>query len=623
MGLMMMMVSLTGSDAQPAGFIEHGVAAPVAESRGVMVFQDEQKRNVAVTFTTDYGTESWVLFTDLDTGECEQITFPPKVPRGDPFASLKSRNGRLYTAAGNIFVELDPTTRQWLWHGVLEPKAAHFVGQAIEDGPDGLIYAGTYPGSHLVSFNPKTKEVIQYGQMDPKEQYFNYLAFDSAGWAYCGIGTARANIVAFNPATRERRPMVPEDQRKTGSGVVYTGQDGKVYGSLGPQWYRLFEGKAEPINRTEASPKAPSGAIGWGTTTGTLPDGRTVKVDLPNKWAEVRDPATGLTQRWDLKYDSAGAMISSLVVGPDQRVYGSTAHPMHFFRYDPKVNELVDLGWVHRVGGGNFCAMATQGPYIAAASYGGGIFHLYDTRRPFNFGVGEDPNPRELANWPAEICRPRTCIAYPDGNTILMAGFAGYGLCGGGLGLYDLKTETATLINHEDLMPDQSVITLQVLPDGNLIGGTSVHAPGGGHTKHTEGELFIFDWATKKVIWRGVAVTGAPEVVSIALGGDGLVYGLATGSKFFVFDPRARKVVHSEDLTAYGSLPRHPLIAGPDKKLYAVFSQSVVRIEPGTFKHEKLGTPPVPVSAGIALLDGRLYYATTSRLWSFDLGLGK
>jgi streptogramin lyase len=620
MGLIMLMTTLGTVEAQAEGFVEHGVGAPVAESRGVIVLQDAQQRNVAVTFTTDQSAESWVLFTDLDSGECSQINFPPKVPAGAPFASLLSRNGRIYTAVGKVMAELDPTTHQWLWHGVPEPKAAHYVGQAIEDGPDGLIYAGTYPGSHLISFNPETKETIQYGQIEPKEQYFNYLAFDSTGWAYCGIGTARATIVAFNPQTRERRELIPEEQRVTGSGYVFAGEDGKVYGYVGSHWYQFFEGKAVAIEKSQAAPKAPSGALGWGQSGGTLPDGRTVKLDLPNKWVEVRDPAQGETKRWDLQYESGGAFVSSLISGPDQRVYGSTNHPMHFFRYDPSENELLDLGWVHRVGGGNFTAMATQGPYIAASSYALGIFHLFDTRRPFNFGVGDDPNPRELAEWKKDICRPRACLAYPDGQTIMMAGFAGYGLCGGGLGIYDLQTETATLIQHEDLMPDQSVISLRVLPDGNLVGGTSVLAPGGGHTTYTEGELFVMDWETKKVVWREVAVPGSAEVHDLVVGPDGLVYGLASGSQFFVFDPRTRQIVHREDLSAYGGLPRHPLAPGPDGMVYALFTKSIVKIEPGTYQHEKIATPPTSITAGTVLLDGRLYYASTSRLWSYDLG---
>ena len=45
------------------------------------------------------------------------------------------------------------------------------------------------------------------------------------------------------------RQIVDEAERKIGSGYVYTATDGKVYGSTGDQWYRLFEGKGEKIKK--------------------------------------------------------------------------------------------------------------------------------------------------------------------------------------------------------------------------------------------------------------------------------------------------------------------------------------------------------------------------------------
>ena len=50
-----------------------------------------------------------------------------------------------------------------------------------------------------------------------------------------------------NPATDEMRQLVDEKSRAHGTAQVYPGEDGKVYGNAGGQWYRLFEGRAEPI----------------------------------------------------------------------------------------------------------------------------------------------------------------------------------------------------------------------------------------------------------------------------------------------------------------------------------------------------------------------------------------
>jgi hypothetical protein len=116
-------------------------------------------------------------------------------------------------------------------------------------------------------------------------------------------------------------------------------------------------------------------------------------------------------------------------------------------------------------------------------------------------------------------------------------------------------------------------------------------------------------------------VAGAREVFSIEVGPDGLVYGLATGAQFFVFNPERREIVHLADLADYGNLPRQTLVRGPDGSIYAAFSRSIVRITPGTFEHEKLADPPSGITAGAVILGGRLYYASNSHVWSYDLGL--
>lgn len=603
------------------GFVDHGVAAPVAESRGVVVTQDAQGHHLALACSLDNSPRGWILLTDIDTGETQQVFFPEGVPNSPPYASLLSQNGRFYTAAGPVLLEFDPASREWLFHGVPQPQAECFVGEALADGPDGRIYGGTYPNCHLVSFDPQTKQMADYGPMDPQEHYFSYLAFDQAGWAYCGIGTARYNLVAFNPKTGDRRQIIPEEERALGTTRVYRGIDGQVYGNAGEQWYQLWEGRATPIDPQAAAPRAPTGQIGWGNTRGTFPDGRKLRhYNLPERWLEVEDPQTGTVQRLIFTYQSEGASITSLVAGPDGRIYGSTAHPMHFFAYRPDEDRLEDWGPIERIGGGNICAMDVQGPYVVGAAYSGGWLYLYDTTQPWNGETGDWPNPRLLAEYPEDICRPRTVLAHPDGHHVLMAGYMGYGRRGGGLAIYDLATHQSTLIPHEQLIPDQSTITLKVLPDGNLVGGTSIETPGGGHPTAREGVLYLLDWATRKVVFQTVPVPGARDVFSLEVGPGGLVYGLtAPGSDFFVFDPATRQVVHRESLAEYGGLPRPTLLWGPEGQLYALFTKAIVSIDPQTFQHHKLAEPPGPISAGAAILKGRLYFAIGSHLWSYGL----
>lgn len=606
--------------AQNDGFTDHGICAAVAESRGVVVTHTASGKNLAITCATDCSPRGYILVTDLDSGETQQLFYPEGVANSDPFASLMSRNGRFYTGAGPAFLEFDPDSGKWLFAKVINPKASCYVGSAITDGPGELIWKGTYPDCRLYSYDPQTQEVVDYGQMDEEEHYFSYLVFDSAGWAYAGIGTARQNIVAFNPQTRERKQMVDEAERVVGTGYVYTGVDGKVYGRAGNQWYRLFAGEREAIPEAEKAGAAPSGSIGWGQNSGTLPDGRRVSVNLPDSRLEITDPKAGETRRIDLKYEGGGVSLTSMAQGPDGNIYASTCHPMHLAVYDPAAEKLEDWGPVYRVGGGNFCHMSTQGQYLVAASYSHGIFHVYDSTRPFNGGYGKDPNPYEVAQWHQDICRPRATLAHPDGHTVFMAGFAGYGRVGGGLGIYDFETGQATLITHEDLIPYHSTIALAALADGTVVGGTTVGAPGGGHVVATEAVLYLFDSATRKVTFQTSPVPGDTSIAALTVAPNGLVYGLASGPALFVFDPAKREVIHTQKLADWGGVPRDSLLVGPNGDVYAQLSKAIVRFDPATYEPSVVATPPVTINVGGPLVNGRLYFGSSSHIWSYKLG---
>ncbi len=738
-GILLALAAMLGATAAMAadGFTDYGVGAPVAESRGVITAQDDEGRFIVLALSLDLSPRGWILVTDIDTGETQQCYYPEGVPNSPPYASLLSKNGRFYTFAGKTLLEFDLTTREWLFHGVPAPSESCVTGSAMVDGPDGLIYAGTHGNCHLVSFDPQTKEMKDYGQLDPAEHYVNQLVADSSGWLYAGIGTARQNLVAYNPATGERVQIAKEQDRVLGTGQVYLGEDGQVYGHAGESWYRMSKGKATEITQEDMATRQPTGAIGWGTRTGAFPDGRKLRLlNLPDRWMEIED-ADGAVKRITFDYASEGASITSLGEGPEGIVYGST------------------------VGGGNFCAIACQGDQVIGAQYSAGALWAYDVNKPWNptgkpetlgvsaqelieagaakdghftylashdiaflhgdkFGAegtfklnapaagkyylyvapyqsdryctvqflfdgeeigepyvaanpttqigpllahgpmdlragehtltirtleteGQEPwcaiqsvelttekretlvledtaNPRVLAQWHRDICRPRTALAHPDGKHVMMAGYAGYGLCGGGIGIYDLETgEELLLTADKELLPGHSTITLKALPNGDLVGGTSVSAPGGGHATATEGELYILDWATKKIVFHTVPVPGDGHIISIQVADDGLVYGLSSGSTFFVFDPGSKQVVHSESFRDYGGVPRHALQLGPDGKLYAscqykrgwgpgerapVLRQQLARVE--------LRGPRAQVAAGLTRTVG-------SHVWSYEV----
>lgn len=610
-------LALLVADA-PATFRDLGIGAPVAERRNLIALRDAAGRDVAVATTLDLSPAGYVLLTDLVSGQTTQLEYPAGVPNNAPFVAMLSRNGYVYVMAGPHLLELDVEQGLWRFHGVPAPGQAHCTGKAMVDGPDGRIYIGLHPGCHLAAYDPKTHEMIDYGPMDEQEHYFSFLAFDQSGWAYAGLGTARQNLVAFHPPTRERRQLVDEADRAQGTSEVRLGTDGQVYGVANRQWYRLAEGRKTVIDGTKTPAPAESGTVGYGGSLQRLSPGRRIeRYDLEERRIIVHDP-DGKAREIPLAYRSEGTMLTSVAAGPDGRIYASSAHPMHLACYDPRQDKLSDLGPVAGVGGGNFCSMAAQGPYLIGVAYSSGKLYAYDTRQPFNRGLGDAPNPKALAQFAPDITRPRAALAHPDGRHVLMAGYMGYGYRGGGLGIVDLETGTPTLLKHTELIPDQSTYTLDALPDGTLVGGTSIYTPGGGHATAKEAVLYLFDWATRKVVHQVAPVAGCPHLESVRVGRDGMVYGVTQSSDLFVFDPARRAVVHTATLKEYGAAPRHGLHPA-DGKVYALFANAVLEIAPGTWQVTKVAAPPVPVAAGGALLDGSLYYAAGTHVWRCDL----
>ncbi len=748
------------------GFHGYGVGAPIAENGGVVTARDGNGKHIVIANSMDLSPRGWLLVTDIDTGETQQIYFPEGVGNGNPYASMLAKSGKFYTAEGREFLEFDPTSRQFTFHGVPSPEQGVYMWMTEDNS--GTVWAGGTPATVLWSFDPKTREFKDHGRMDPEEKYLSELAVDDAGWVYGGIGTAKCNIVAYNPASGEKRQIVPEDKRTTGTASVYLGVDGKVYGqaklSDGVCRYRMFEGQAELIEAADMAAKAPTGSIYNGAKRGQFPDGRRLTYyNMPRRWMDIEDPKAGQTRRIPFDYESEGLQVTSFGEGPGGTVYASTAHPMHLLKLDTNTGKLEDMGPIGKVGGGNFCSIATQGGKVFGVAYDNGCLWEYDPERPWTWSqdpsgeefcdtpaeqlvraaemqdgrvwfqgsqnvalvearksgavahfklnapqdaeyylhifpylcsyyctghflfdgeeIGEpydgkaynsNPgpmrvygplklkagehrfsvrtefdkfedrffglcglvltaerhdeaylanirNPRVVAQWRPDISRPRAALAHPDGKHVLMAGHAGYGLVGGGLGIYDMETKEAVLLKDEEHMPGHATIALSVLPNGDVVGGTSVDARGGGHSVATDGEVYIMDWKTKQVSFHTVPAPGDGNIISVRVGPDGLIYGISKGAVFFVLDPDKKGIVHSESFEEYGSPVRHALQLGPDGNLYAILTHSVVRIAPGTFEHEKLADSPVQISAGGALVNGMLVFAGGSRVWSYEV----
>ena len=605
-------------------FTDHGVAAPVSRARGVAAAADGDGRPVVLVWLSDHRGCKAMLIIDAETGETSMVP-TPRTGRDSPFAVIMSSKERFYSFFGGTFLEFDPSKRAFTFSG----KGGGRAAMAMVEDANGVIWAANYPNSALVAFDPKTRRLTDYGSVNKESwrQYARTLAVGRDGWVYLGIGNVRSQIVAFYPKTRERRGLAKEEERRLGGGRVYVGRDGKVYGRMckGGPWYELTGGRAlllkKQTRRYPARP-APTRSGSQGALFRVFPDGsRILGLDIPEKQLAIRTK-DGKTRRLTFDYRSEGSYILSIIGGPDGRLYGSTGHPLRVYCIDPETGETTNRGLLNY--SGHLNALTVQGGKLYGARYSGGALHEYDPSKPWaDRAKGAKRNPVLLKSAAPTINRPHALLATADGRYVIMAGTPGYGRTGGGLLFYDLKTRAARIVPHTRLIRNHSTVALIELPKGRLLGGTTI-APGtGGETLAKEAELYVMDLASRKIVWREVIVPGTPTIRDLLLGPDGLVYGIAQGPVFFVFDPASRKVVHKRKLTQYGKAaggqaPRI-LALGPDKRIYALFQDAIVRITPGTFAMKKLAKPPVKIGAGVVLRKGRLYFTQGSHVWSYKV----
>lgn len=249
----------------------------------------------------------------------------------------------------------------------------------------------------------------------------------------------------------------------------------------------------------------------------------------------------------------------------------------------------------------------------------------YDPRQSWKATVkGQaDCNPLFLTDCPPTINRPHALLAHPDGKTLVLAGTPGYGYTGGGLLFWDRSTRERTLLEHTDLLPEQSTHALAALPGGKLLAGTTTSPGTGGEKKATVAELYVLDMKSKKIEWHAPVLPGVQTYSALHAGPDGRVFGFADWQMFFIFDPASRKIVHTEDMgpglgrTCSQQGPRI-FVEGSKGEIYVLFLVGIARLDPASGKMTLLAKSPVPITAGGDWLDGRIYFVSGSHLYSYE-----
>ena len=596
------------SQAQAAGFVDHGIPTPVAQTRGVVSTVDQSGQDVILTWLQDWRGGYAILMVNAETGASQQFDVPFKPDGDEPSAIYLSSKNRLYTLFNSQFVEFDVASKRFTFHGKVNGKTA----MSLTEDKDGRIWAATYPNNQLVSFNPQNSSLQNHGQLAKESwtQYPRSIAVDAHGWVYVGSGLAASQIYAYNIQSHATQALLSSSQRVSGTAVVTQSQSNVVYARNGRQQFMLTNGKASGLSAGAQVAESNLKGGAQNLVDREFPSGRRlVSVDMHDRTLVTRD-ASGQQKTVKFNYTTQGAALTFVCATGDNKVCGGTRFPMHTFYYSAGDNKF-DSKQLPRQPN----VMAALGSRLYVAAYPDGKLFQESENGKNEFS--------EVLNAYPSINRPHAMLIMGGGSQIALAGTPEYGTTGGGMMFWNRSSGQKSRIDHWHLVPNHSVQAMVELSNGMLLGGTTV-APGtGGVTKATDSsELFLMDANTHEVRWRGAPVPSAKTITDLMVGADGLVYGLADSVDLFVFNPNNRQVVSvnrfSKDLgpSVYAQGTR-AFVKGADGSIYVLLYNGIGKVDTKAHTVSRVVSSPVRITVGGAAANGRIYFGSNNHLYSW------
>lgn len=596
------------SQAQAAGFVDHGIPTPVAQTRGVVSTVDQSGQDVILTWLQDWRGGYAILMVNAETGASQQFDVPFKPDGDEPSAIYLSSKNRLYTLFNSQFVEFDVASKRFTFHGKVNGKTA----MSLTEDKDGRIWAATYPNNQLVSFNPQNSSLQNHGQLAKESwtQYPRSIAVDAHGWVYVGSGLAASQIYAYNIQSHATQALLSSSQRVSGTAVVTQSQSNVVYARNGRQQFMLTNGKASGLSAGAQVAESNLKGGAQNLVDREFPSGRRlVSVDMHDRTLVTRD-ASGQQKTVKFNYTTQGAALTFVCATGDNKVCGGTRFPMHTFYYNAGDNKF-DSKQLPRQPN----VMAALGSRLYVAAYPDGKLFQESENGKNEFS--------EVLNAYPSINRPHAMLIMGGGSQIALAGTPEYGTTGGGMMFWNRSSGQKSRIDHWHLVPNHSVQAMVELSNGMLLGGTTVVPGTGGVTKATDSsELFLMDANTHEVRWRGAPVPGAKTITDLMVGADGLVYGLADSVDLFVFNPNNRQVVSvnrfSKDLgpSVYAQGTR-AFVKGADGSIYVLLYNGIGKVDAKAHTVSRVVSSPVRITVGGAAANGRIYFGSNNHLYSW------
>lgn len=516
----------------------------------------------------------------------------------------RARNGNIYIFYGRPahFLKYDVKEGKLIDLGQAAMEGSYTLRQGI--GPDGKMWVGSYPDAELSWVDPATDKIGSFGRIpdDPKERYITHVAVSDDNIVYCAVGAHHTELWAVEANTGKKKQILPEKlTRRQGFVSLQLGADGHVYGyDNGVNWRCRPDG-VDIVDKLPPARRNPD----VNTFNGERFQYVTLQGDLVAQSVDARTERTIAT---DFKMPSKQIYNLGQVV--DGKIYGGGASGRAtLFTYDLATGEIKDLG-VQGAGTVQIYDILghPRGVFLTTYTFGG--IDLYEPSSGKVIPVAQLGTQEYLQERLIQLCLGSDGMIYT--GTIPVKGIVGGALV-------RVNPQDLSFRVWRNIIPQQSLISVVSVPATNEIFFTT-NIRGGSSSIPTQKEAVIGLWDIKKekVSWQGKPIPGLAGYGQAAMGKDGMIYGIAD-KKYYVFDPKNRKIIKIEDLPVkeLRHFAFHDTAAGPDGMIYGLGDDALFVIDPATRKANVVARhESIKRAQGILVTDdGSVYYGSGAGLW--------
>ena len=550
------------------------------------------------------------------------------------YGMVTDADGMIYigmVGGGNVF-RFDPKTQTMRDLGKADQPSTYIWWLALS--PDGRrIFGGGYPKCVALEYDVKAERMSSPGKIWAQEgvDYLRCVACDAKGRAWFGVGT-RAALLVYDPSDGSVRNVLPE--RFASQSMVHhpVFSHGRMYVEISFLGKVLvFDGDSCELV-AEIEPPEGEGSIycavadSQGNVYGNShPCGHLCVIRPDATRAEIVAPYLGhvkllledryllaifdnshriydlqtrkiIDQREWIEPKGGMNIMTTLTLGPQGKIYGSTYINQHAFCYDPATGKIEDSGRIIRAGGqcDSMCS-SRDGKRLWMGCYAGGYLARFDPAGPHKLGTEPGCNPRDFGRLGKGQYRTRAVVEGPLGKVY----------CGS---IPDYRSATSgafSIFNPETL--EKKVMT-DFVPGGtvNCLAADDrfVYGSGGG-------KLFVLDPKTEeRVLQQDLAcqamLSAADGTLVVAAGME--VRGLVPRT----LEPRWKVALSQiEGLKGFRRLAQ-----APQGEIYGVNTSGIFRIDPARGKVVQLTN--VASHQIVAGADGKLYFSRTANLYMVD-----